>query len=205
LHHPVVHRRPNVDPSEGRGCCCAPSRSQQQCSWSSPHRLIAPTLDPRHCGADSAAAARSDRRCTNQAPVAPIRPLPPLPARDTWRPRSYAESGGGSHSTAPSSVPFRGRSGRGAVPIRPSLLVLGRHPTRVAAPPSTITTTSTSATLASKGYHLHVVLIGFYSSHSIRAITTLQLRGDVSSSDSTFDLFLQSHRLWCSRCDCGGC
>jgi hypothetical protein len=31
--------------------------------------------------------------------------------------------------------------------------------------------------LASKGYQLHVVLAGFYSSHSIRAITTLQLRG----------------------------
>jgi hypothetical protein len=50
-------------------------------------------------------------------------------------------------------------------------------------------TTSTSATSASKGYHLHVVLAGFYSSHSIRAITTLQLRGDISSSDSTFELF----------------
>jgi hypothetical protein len=59
-------------------------------------------------------------------------------------------------------------------------------------PPSTTSTTmitSTSATSASKGYHLHVVLAGFYSSHSIRTITTLQLRGDVSSSDSTFDLF----------------
>jgi hypothetical protein len=49
-------------------------------------------------------------------------------------------------------------------------------------------TTSTS-TLASRGYHLHVILTGFYSSHSIRAITTLQLRGNVSSSDSTFGLF----------------
>jgi hypothetical protein len=44
---------------------------------------------------------------------------------------------------------------------------------------STATTTSTStlATLALRGYHLHVVLIGFYYSHNIRAITTLQLRG----------------------------
>jgi hypothetical protein len=53
---------------------------------------------------------------------------------------------------------------------------------------SMATTTSTS-TSATRGYHLHVVLAGFYSSHSIRAITTLQLRGDVSSSDFTFDLF----------------
>ncbi len=61
-----------------------------------------------------------------------------------------------------------------------------------AAAPSTTSRTmtiSTSATSASKGYHLHVVLAGFYSSHSIRTITTLQLQGDVSSSDSTFDLF----------------
>jgi hypothetical protein len=43
---------------------------------------------------------------------------------------------------------------------------------------STATTTSTliSATLALSGYHLHVVLVSFYSSHNIRAITTLQLR-----------------------------
>jgi hypothetical protein len=39
------------------------------------------------------------------------------------------------------------------------------------------TFTLTSATLALRGYHLHVVLIGFYSSHNIRAIMTLQLRG----------------------------
>ena len=54
---------------------------------------------------------------------------------------------------------------------------------------ATTTSTSTSATSATRGYHLHVVLAGFYSSHSIRAITTLQLRRDVSSSDFTFDLF----------------
>jgi hypothetical protein len=34
-----------------------------------------------------------------------------------------------------------------------------------------------------------VVLTGFYSSHNIHAVTTLQLLGDVSSSDFTFDLF----------------
>jgi hypothetical protein len=38
LCRPAVHRHPNVDPSEGRGCCCAPSRSQQRRSWSSPLR-----------------------------------------------------------------------------------------------------------------------------------------------------------------------
>jgi hypothetical protein len=42
---------------------------------------------------------------------------------------------------------------------------------------ATATSTSISATSAIRGYHLHVVLTGFYSSHSIRAITTLQLRG----------------------------
>jgi hypothetical protein len=51
---------------------------------------------------------------------------------------------------------------------------------------STATTTSAS-TSALRGYHLHMVFIGFYSSHSIRAIITLQLRG--MSSDSTFGLF----------------
>jgi hypothetical protein len=50
-------------------------------------------------------------------------------------------------------------------------------------------TTSSLATSASKGYHLHVVLTGFCSSHNIRAITMLQLWRDVSSSDFTFDLF----------------
>jgi hypothetical protein len=39
------------------------------------------------------------------------------------------------------------------------------------------TTTSTSASLESKGYHLHVVLIGFYSSHNTHTITMQQLRG----------------------------
>jgi hypothetical protein len=79
-----------------------------------------------------------------------------------------------------------------ATPIRPPLPLPSRHPTQVAPPPSTTlttTTTSTSATSASKSYHLHVVLTGFCSSHNIRTITTLQLRGDVSSSDSTFNLF----------------
>jgi hypothetical protein len=50
------------------------------------------------------------------------------------------------------------------------------------------TSTLTLATLALRGYHMHVVLVGFYCSHNIRAITTLQLQGGVSLSDSTFDL-----------------
>jgi hypothetical protein len=51
---------------------------------------------------------------------------------------------------------------------------LGLPPTSTT---STTMTTSTSATSASKGYHLHVVLAGFYFSHSIRTITTLPLLG----------------------------
>jgi hypothetical protein len=54
---------------------------------------------------------------------------------------------------------------------------------------ATTTSTSTSATLALRGYHLHVVHVGFCSSHNIRVITTLQLWGNVSSLDSTFNLF----------------
>jgi hypothetical protein len=76
------------------------------------------------------------------------------------------------------------RSGRRCFYLAATLLGLPPPSTT-----STSTTTLTSATSASKGYHLHVVFADFYSSHSIRAITTLQLRGDVSSSDSTFDLF----------------
>jgi hypothetical protein len=53
---------------------------------------------------------------------------------DTWWPQSCPEPGGGYHSTAPSSAPFHGRSGCGAVLIRPPLLLPGRHPTRVAPP-----------------------------------------------------------------------
>jgi hypothetical protein len=67
------------------------------------------------------------------------------------------------------------------------------------------TTTSTSTTSASKGYHLHVVLTGFCSSHSIRAITTLQLRGDVSSSDFTFDLFSSLTVCGAPTVTAGGC
>jgi hypothetical protein len=38
---------------------------------------------------------------------------------------------------------------------------------------ATTTSTLTSATLALRGYHLHVVLIDFYSSHNICVIMTL--------------------------------
>jgi hypothetical protein len=96
---------------------------------------------------------------------------------DTWRLRSCPEPGGGYHSTDPSSAPFRGRSGCGTVPIRPSLHLPGLHPTRVAALPPPSTTSTTTTTSTSKDYHLHVVLASLCSSHSIHAITTLQLRG----------------------------
>jgi hypothetical protein len=65
--------------------------------------------------------------------------------------------------------------------------------------------TLTSATLALMGYHLHVVLVSFYSSHNVCAITMLQLRGDVSSSDSTFNLFSSLTIYGAPLCDCGGC
>jgi hypothetical protein len=91
---------------------------------------------------------------------------------DTWQPRSCPAPGGGYHSTASSFAPFHGRSGRGAVPIRPPPPYSGCPP-----PPSTTSRTTTTLTSASKGYHLHVVLAGFYSSHSICAIMTLQLWG----------------------------
>jgi hypothetical protein len=94
---------------------------------------------------------------------------------DMWHPRSCPEPGGGYHSTAPSSATL------------------------------TTTTTSTLATLASKGYHLHVVLSGFCSSHSICAIATLQLRGDVSSSDFTFDLFSSLTVYGAPAVTVGGC
>jgi hypothetical protein len=84
-----------------------------------------------------------------------------------------------------SSMPPPPRSGRRCLYLAATLLGLPPPPSMTL----TTMTTSTSATSASKGYHPHVVLAGFYSSHSIRVITTLQLRRDVSSSDSTFDLF----------------
>jgi hypothetical protein len=70
---------------------------------------------------------------------------------------------------------------------------------------ATTTSTSTSATSATRGYHLHVVLAGFYSSHSIRVIMTLQLRGDVSSSDFTFDLFYSLTVCGAPAVTAGGC
>jgi hypothetical protein len=127
---------------------------------------------------------------TRGAPKAALRRETGAGAQAT---RGGPEPGGGYHSIAPSSAPFCGRSGRGAIPIRPPLPLPGRHPTRVAPPPpsttSTTTTTSTSATSASKGYHLHVVLTGFLlqSQHSRHSDATTA--GDVSSSDSSFDLY----------------
>jgi hypothetical protein len=66
-------------------------------------------------------------------------------------------------------------------------------------------TTTSTPTSATRGYHLHVVLAGFYSSYSIRAIMTLQLRGDVSSSDFTFDLFSSLTGCGAPAVTAGGC
>jgi hypothetical protein len=86
----------------------------------------------------------------------------------------------------PSSMPPLPRSGhRHHDQVVAATLFLSPPPNTA----STTMTTLTSAISTSKGYHLYVVLTGFYSSHSIRTITMLQLRGDVSSSDSTFSLF----------------
>jgi hypothetical protein len=82
-----------------------------------------------------------------------------------------------------SSTPPLPQSGRHCLYLTVTLLGLPPPSTT-----STTITTSTLATSASKGYHLHVVLAGFLlqSQHSRHhdAVTA----GDVSSSDSTFDL-----------------
>jgi hypothetical protein len=70
---------------------------------------------------------------------------------------------------------------------------------------ATTTSTLTSPILALKGYHLHVVLIGFYFSYNIHTITTLQVRGDVSSSDSTFDSFSSLTIYGAPAVTMGGC
>jgi hypothetical protein len=72
----------NVDPSEGRGCCCAPSRSQQRRSLSSPLRRHLPS--PMRGGSQSRG--------------------------DTWCPQSCPEPGGGYHST-PLPCPSMGGQG----------------------------------------------------------------------------------------------
>jgi hypothetical protein len=51
------------------------------------------------------------------------------------------------------------------------------------------TATSTSATSASRGYCLFGAHTGLYSSHNIRTITTLRLRGDFNPSAPTFGLY----------------
>jgi hypothetical protein len=65
-------------------------------------------------------------------------------------------------------------------------------------------TTSTSATSASRGYRLLGAHTGPYSSRNIRTITMLRL-GGFQPVGSYFRPLLQSHRMWCPRCDCGGC
>jgi hypothetical protein len=65
-------------------------------------------------------------------------------------------------------------------------------------------TTSTSATSASRGYRLFGAHTGLYSSRNIRTIMTLRLRGGFQPVGSYLRPLLQSHRVWCPRCDCGG-
>jgi hypothetical protein len=82
-------------------------------------------------------------------------------------------------TTQPPPLPLPSVGGHGVAPSRSGPRCFYLAATLLGLPPPsttlTTTTTSTSATSTSKGYHLHVVLAGFYSSHSIRAITTLQL------------------------------
>jgi hypothetical protein len=59
-----------------------------------------------------------------------------------------------------------------------------RLPLRVSKPQRC--TASTSATSASKDYHLHRMHTSLYSSHNIHTLTTLRLQGDFSSSPPTF-------------------
>jgi hypothetical protein len=51
------------------------------------------------------------------------------------------------------------------------------------------TATSTSATSASRGYRLLGVHTGLYSSHNIRTLTALRLRGDLNMSAPTFGFY----------------
>jgi hypothetical protein len=67
-------------------------------------------------------------------------------------------------------------------------------------------TTSTSATSASRGYRLLGAHTGLCSNRNIRTLTTLRLRGGGGCQPVGHYLWLllQSHRVWCPRCDCGG-
>jgi hypothetical protein len=69
------------------------------------------------------------------------------------------------------------------------LLIRVRVPllTRMSTPPKNEAhTTPTLPTSAFRGYHIHGVHTGLYSSHNVRTLTTLRLRGDFSSSAPTF-------------------
>jgi hypothetical protein len=65
--------------------------------------------------------------------------------------------------------------------------------------------TSTSATSASRGYHLLGVHTGLFSSRNIRTLTMLRLRGDFNPSTSTFSLY--SSLIMCGAlvATTGGC
>jgi hypothetical protein len=83
-----------------------------------------------------------------------------------------------------SSTPPPPQSGHRCLYLAATLLGLPPPP-----PSTTSTTTSTSATSASKGYHLHVVLADFLLQSQHSRYHDAATAGDVSSSDSTFDLF----------------
>jgi hypothetical protein len=74
-------------------------------------------------------------------------------------------------TTPPSPLLCPSVGGQGVAPSRLGCRCLYLAATLLGLPPSTTsmtTITSTSTTSVSKGYHLHVVLTGFYSSHNIR-------------------------------------
>jgi hypothetical protein len=67
------------------------------------------------------------------------------------------------------------------------------------------TSTSTSGTSASRGYCVLGVHTDLYSSHNIRTLTTLRLRGGGGGFQpigSYFWLLHHSHRVRFPRCDC---
>jgi hypothetical protein len=66
-------------------------------------------------------------------------------------------------------------------------------------------TTSTSATSPSRGYRLLGAHTGLYSSHNIRTITTLRLRGDFNPSARTFGLYSSLIVCGAPVATAGGC
>jgi hypothetical protein len=65
--------------------------------------------------------------------------------------------------------------------------------------------TSTSATSASRGYHLLGAHTGLYSSHNIRTLTTLRLWGDFNPSAPTFGFYSSPIVCGAPVATAGGC